>query len=142
MTTTTSRRAVLAGIAAAPALAARALADPSADAELLALGVELQAVIREWRDRLALDARRDAVRDAACQAAGLPSKKYDDFSSRAECEAYTDKRWALKKAALDEAGLGDEWAREQEEELATGDSVWDRFHDRMFPLAALEGPPS
>jgi hypothetical protein len=45
-----SRRAILAGIAASPALAAPAMAltDPSADAELLALSPELELIIRDY----------------------------------------------------------------------------------------------
>jgi hypothetical protein len=48
--TTTNRRTVLAGIAAAPALASPALTatDASADAELLALRPELELIIRDY----------------------------------------------------------------------------------------------
>jgi hypothetical protein len=52
-----SRRAVLAGIAAAPALAAPALAltDPAADAELLALRPELELIILDYAALQAAD---------------------------------------------------------------------------------------
>jgi hypothetical protein len=126
-----SRRAVLAGIAAAPALAAPALAltDPSADAELIELGVELNAVIQGWHARRSLGARRDAIGDAACEAMNLPNKRHEDFSRYAEWSEYREKRWVVISAAMDEA-----WAREQEEEKITRVSVWDRIHERLFPL--------
>jgi hypothetical protein len=70
--TTTTRRAVLAGIATAPALAVPALAlDPSADAELLALKPDLELIIRDYAALKAVDdwdtdpdlARWDALHD-------------------------------------------------------------------------------
>jgi hypothetical protein len=65
MTTTTSRRAILAGIAAAPTLAAPALADPSADAELLEYGRRFSDLKSKYDIAAVLSKPSDDAFDAA-----------------------------------------------------------------------------
>ena len=72
-----SRRAVLAGIAAAPALAAPALAlsDPAADAELIELGRKLDPIIEEWHAKRATDrVQQDAFEAEVREATGIAFK--------------------------------------------------------------------
>jgi hypothetical protein len=125
MSKTTTRRAILACLAclaAAPAIAVPALADPSADAELLALGVVLEEFIREWHRQRAKDRDESDYVDAKMEAAG--------FSTDAPLPDQ------------DSAGWWDMWHKVRrevglpvtcEEEEAREDS-WDRMHDRMYPL--------
>jgi hypothetical protein len=118
MTTTTSRRAVLAGIATAPALATPALAlpDTSADAELIDLGRQFEPIIEEWRAQRLLDTWRSKEHDAACERAGLHPIELvsvPDDEWRAHMDRYSSFGWP---------------------EGPDDDDVWDDIHDRMYAL--------
>ena len=80
MSTTTSRRNALALVATLPALAAPAAvaAMGSPDAELLELGVKLDAIISDWQAEARLYRDETNVWEAACEAAGLPRLDLDE----------------------------------------------------------------
>jgi hypothetical protein len=69
-----------------PALAA------NPDAELLALGAELEHVEQELMACLTISEKLGAVREAACKLAGVPLMTYDETKPRAYWEAYVEKR--------------------------------------------------
>jgi hypothetical protein len=113
-----SRRAVLAGIATAPAPAAPALAltDTSADAELIELGRQLEPIIEEWRAQRLIDAWRVKEHDAACERAGLHP---------IELGSVPDDEWREHM---------DRYAKFGWPEGSDDDDVWDHIHDRMYAL--------
>jgi hypothetical protein len=81
---------------ASPALALPAIADPNGpnpDAELLRLGVELEAVSVDWHAQGAIDRKDWADVDAALEAAGLPDINYGSLPDD-EYRAYQLKRAA------------------------------------------------
>ena len=125
---TLSRRHLVTTAAALPALAVPALADPFGpnhpDAELLRLGVELEAVIVDWHAQQAIDRKEWADIDAALEAAGLPdidrgSLPDDEYHAyqlkRADA---TDPIYAAR-GGLDENGVS---------------IAWSNLHDRMGPI--------
>jgi hypothetical protein len=120
MSTNLSRRAMVRGAAAAPVLAATtAIAAPHADAELLALGAELEPIMREWEAKTLRDCRARAAYEVACERAGLPRRKRNEFQSYNEWRAYMDRRLEVKtgeEADVDEDGC---------------DIVWNSIGDRM-----------
>jgi hypothetical protein len=128
MTTTTSRRAILAGIAVSPALAASTLtlagatafslegSLATADAELLELGRQFEPLIEEWRALRLIDAWRAKEHDAACERAGLHP---------IELGSVPDDEW---REHMDRnAKFG--WP-----EGGDDDDVWNHIHDRMYAL--------
>src|ERR1022692_1932251 len=127
-----SRRTLVTSAAALPALAVPALAsnatdlhDPNhPDAELLRLGVQLEALIVDWHAQGAIDADHYAARMAACEAAGLPSSKLESLPED-ERRAYQDKRIAVMSALhLDDDDINE----------AGGSIAWNDIHGRMWPL--------
>jgi hypothetical protein len=127
MTTTTSRRAILAGAVTLPALAVPATAplafEPNhPDAELLRLAVQLQEVERENAALLAIDRAFDDEWNAICSKAGLPKIAREDCSSSDEWLKYCKARWSLRPQRDDGGDLDDgPWKELQE--------------DRIWPLA-------
>ena len=105
MTTTTSRRAILAGAAMLPAVSLPALAAPAfasdafgpnhPDAELLRLGAELEPVEQEWLAQQRIDRRHRDAHFASIEAAGLPNKYAREFGSVDEMLAYHAKQAAV-----------------------------------------------
>jgi hypothetical protein len=120
----------VASLASATAIASPEAVEAAAarDAELLALGLQLEAMVQEYRARQMLDAKRRAIGRAACEVAGLPEKRDTDFISWKEWERYCDKRQVVMLAT------DEEWARELEEEKLTKVGVWDRLNDRLYSL--------
>jgi hypothetical protein len=98
MSPTLSRRAMLAAAATVPAVTAMPLPALSADAdaELLQLGVELDAVIVERQTQMAIDQNRQDTWTADCAAAGLPTIEFGSLPDD-EWRAYEERRWALLK---------------------------------------------
>jgi hypothetical protein len=124
-----SRRAVLAGITAAPALAAPALAlsDASADAELLELGRQLDPVIEEWRALQLKDrARQMAFEASVIEATGIAFKDAPEIPDHSwPAGSYWDIRNKMAQAP----------GRERDEVDEHGASVvWNSIHDRMYDL--------
>jgi hypothetical protein len=121
-----SRRTMVAGTAALPALAVPAVASFSPDhpdAELLRLGVQLETIGRDHEALTAVDHKRSDEWEAICERAGLPNVKYSDWSgSKDEYAAYHEKRSALMPHYTDE------------EEDENGKMNWDRLCDRLDPL--------
>src|SRR6266508_2860586 len=134
MTTTTPRRAFLAGVAtlaagtaanvAAIAVTRASVPDPAGIAEdpkLLALGEELEGIIREWLAKQAIDRARSKALRVAAERAGIRHGPYEELSKS------EDKRWskfihdycAEHADAVDEHGCS---------------VIWNSIHDRMFPL--------
>jgi hypothetical protein len=136
MSSTTSRRAILAGAAmlpvaslpalAVPAFASEAIGPDHPDAELLRLGAQLDSVGRESAAKCAIDARRRAAWEAACVSVGLPRIEFGSIPDD-EFRAYSDKRSKVRSATeLDEA---DEDVDEH------GCSVaWNRIRDQLYKL--------
>src|ERR1700733_3829871 len=123
-----SRRHLVTTAAALPALAMPAFADPNGsnpDAELLRLGVELEAVIVEWRAQRALDVKQSAAIDAALEAAGLPDIDYGSLPDD-EFRAYLAKRDAITGPIYRAVGVVDEDDKEVD--------AWDDIHGRMWPM--------
>jgi hypothetical protein len=129
MTTTTSRRAMLAGAAMLPAVSLPALAAPAfasdafgpdhPDSELLRLGAELEQVEQEWLAQSRIDRRHRAAHFAAIEAAGLPNKNAIDFDGLDEMMAYHEKQKAV-------------WYEGKEEDEADPDLTWwSSFNDRL-----------
>src|ERR1700738_3128578 len=105
MSTNTSRRNALALVATLPALAAPAAvaAMGSPDAELLELGVKLDAIISDWQAEARLYRDETNVWEAACEAAGLPRLDLDEVP-REEFDARSEARcelWYSEKAEHD-----------------------------------------
>jgi hypothetical protein len=125
-----SRRAVVAGSATALALATPAVAAMgSPDAELLELGVKLDAIISEWQAEVRLYRAETNVWEAACKAAGLPRLELDevpreefDARHKARCEL-----WYPEKAEYD-ARLA---ANHDEHGVSI---VWNDIHGRLYPI--------
>jgi len=116
MSSTLSRRAIVAGAAALPAAAVLLPAlSADNDAELLRLGAELDAVIIEWHAQRAIDEQERAAHEAACDAAGLPKIEFGSVPDE-EWRAHNDKRTALYQS--------------DDPELER----WDRIHGKIWPL--------
>jgi hypothetical protein len=122
-----SRRHLVTTAAALPALAMPAIADPSGpnpDAELLRLGVELEAVIVEWHAQRAIDKGERSEWEAACVAAGLPQIEFGTIPDD-EWRAYQDKRNAITSEMS--------WSSDDTNDY--GESIaWNEISDRQFPL--------
>lgn len=133
MTTTTSRRAILAGaailpVASLPALSVPALASGATgldhpDAELLRLGAQLEPIIHRWAAKRAVEVQYRAEWDAICERAGLPWIEIGDLPDD-EWRAHTEKRWAIRPAY------------EEDETDENGHSVvWTNILDALNALA-------
>jgi hypothetical protein len=112
-----SRRSLVSSAVMLPALAVPAVAADvgSPDAELLALGVQLEAVIRNWSTQAALDEKRREAWELACVAAGLPRIPFGSLP-RAEWHDYQEKRSKVRAANFqpeeeDENGVTVDWAK-------------------------------
>jgi hypothetical protein len=108
--------------AAHPALAYR-IGPNHPDAELLRLGVELEALIVDWHAQQAVDRKEWADIDAALEAAGLPdiergSLPDDDYRA-----------YRLKRADATDAILRDRRGPDYGVSIA-----WTNIHDRQDPL--------
>jgi hypothetical protein len=119
-----SRRAIVAGAASVPALAlpavaANAIGNP--DAELLELGIQLEAAIQEWATQCAIDRRRRDEHEAACERAGFPRIDIKNVprEEMGGWRAYQEKRDAFWP--IDETGVD-------------GVDVWDEINDRQNPI--------
>jgi hypothetical protein len=128
-----SRRTLVTSAAALPALAVPALAADAIgpghpDAELLRLGAKLEPVERDWFEQTALDRKDNRAFEAACEAAGVPRKDFDDFEGEDDCEkrlhlrAYHDKRMAVEYDGKEVVDADPDLKR------------WERIHGRMWPL--------
>jgi hypothetical protein len=125
-----SRRTLITGAASLP-VAATAISVPAIataidnpDAELLALGPQLDAIIRQHVDKEAHDAAFRAARKARCEAAGLPEIKFGDVSSY-EFDAHLAKCNAVCADIIDE-----------DDDETGADIVWAKISDRTFSLAS------
>lgn len=90
-----------------------------AEAELLRLGAELEAVIVEWHAQRAIDRARSVAMEAASDAAGFPDIPYGSLPDD-EWRAYQDKRcaaWHTVTGATDD-----------------DNDPWNDIHGRMWPL--------
>ena len=118
-----SRRHLVAGAAALPALAIPAIADPNGpnpDAKLLRLGVELDAIIIEWHAQRAIDQKHAVAWQAAVEAAGLPDRNRDDFAELDEFIAYNRRRGAIEVPGF---------PKDEDDE-----NPWRGIHDRIWPM--------
>jgi hypothetical protein len=124
-----SRRTLVTGAAALPALAVPAIASEPIgdhpDAELLRLGAQLERVEAEWLARCAVDRKRRAAHEAACIAAGLPKIPFDGE----HVDEYT--AYEKKRARVPYEGKQAEAAETDEH---GSNVVWVDIHDRMFDL--------
>jgi hypothetical protein len=95
------------------------------DAELIALGSELEAVIVDWHAQQAIDRKEWADVDAALEAAGLPDIERGSLPDD-KYHAYQLKRAKATDSILDDRRFGlDE----------NGISIaWRDIHDRQDPL--------
>ena len=124
--TNLSRRHLVTTAAALPALTLPALASEATgqnhpDAELLRLGVELEALIVRWHAQVAAGRVRWNKFTAACEAAGLLPPLIDpDGLSFDELAAYRKKRNLLCDKS-DDDGHG-------------GSIGWSDINDEQFPL--------
>jgi len=93
-------------------------------AELLRLGAALNRLEQEWAVQHAIDAKRLAAWEGACEAAGLPRIGFGSVPDD-EFRAHQDKRSNI-------------WTelhgKDDDDENEDGSSVWDKFHDRLYPL--------
>jgi hypothetical protein len=125
-----SRRTLVTSAAALPALAlpGAAMTADNPDAELLRLGAKLERIERDWSAQCALDQKHNRAYEAACEAAGLPRKDFDDFEGedddekREHLHAYHKKRQAVEYDGKEVVDADPDLER------------WNRFHDRMWPL--------
>jgi hypothetical protein len=121
-----SRRHLVTTAAALPALAVPAFASDAIgpnhpDAELLRLGVELEAVIVDWRAQRAIDLEHAIAWRAALESAGLPDRNCDDFASFDEFVAYNRLRGAVE---------GPGFPKDEEDD----EDPWDDIHGRIYPM--------
>jgi hypothetical protein len=118
-----SRRHLVTTAAALPALTIPAIADPNGpnpDAELLRIGVELEALIPEWHAQRAFDRESTIAWQAAVEAVGLPDRNRDDFADLDEFIAYNQSRGAVEVPGF---------PKDEDDE-----DPWDDIHGRMWPL--------
>jgi cell pole-organizing protein PopZ len=119
-----TRRAILAGIAAtvpaAPAVAALTVNPESPDADLLALGVQLDRIAEEVSAQRAIDqVNQDAFEAKVEERTGIAHGDAPAFDEN-DPSGY----WEIRKAvAQDGTGTPDE------------NNPWNPIHDRLFPLA-------
>jgi hypothetical protein len=130
MTTTTSRRAILAGAATLPALTVSALAlTPVShagvtDAELLALRPKLESVIADYVSKFVAAEKHRDLWEAACTRAGLPRREHKDFPGYGEFAAYNRARCQID--------AGDGYVDETDEHGAS--IAWTSLNERMFDV--------
>jgi hypothetical protein len=133
---TINRRALAAGVDIAAAIAAvptisgatavATRADDCAhlDAELLALGAQLEPIIREWRAQRAADAQESEEFERKAELAGLPNRPWKSLPDD-EWLKYQEKRSRLMRLTKYGEHDSDE----------DGASIsWTSIHDRMHPL--------
>jgi hypothetical protein len=135
MTTTTSRRALLAGAATLPVASLPALADPALaseatgpshpDAKLLRLSVKLEALIDEWIKLRTIDETRLTAWMVACDRAGLPDIEHGSIPDD-EWRANNEKRAAVRYEYSDEEDA------ENDEDGAS--IIWSDFCERQHAL--------
>jgi len=124
MSKNVSRRAMLAGIAAtvpaAPAVVALTVNPESPDADLLALGVQLDRIAEEVHAQRTIDqASQDAFELKVEKITGIARRDVPAIDEN-DPSGY----WEIRKAiAQDGTGIPDE------------DNPWNPIHDRLFPLA-------
>lgn len=132
---TFTRRAFVASTAM-PAVAvlplSAAVADPAgSDGELLRLGAALNRIEQEWLVQHAIDAKRRAAWEAACEAAGLPRIDFGSIPDD-DWRAYQDKRSSIwtdpDMHELDEDDDGEAWGK-------INDQLY-RLVDEILPLKA------
>lgn len=125
---TTTRRTVLTALATSPALAVPAIADPLADAELLALRPELEGIISEYLAKQADDDARQAAFDAAVEkATGLPRHKWPSVSEEGPIPPFPPGSfWDLKHGAAEAFHAADPHDPDLED--------WGALRGRMHPL--------
>jgi hypothetical protein len=127
-----SRRAIMSGAAALPAVAVLPVSAiarvGNPDAELLRLGAEFQPIIHEWAARRAIELRHGEAWEEVCIRAGLPRIEFGSIPDD-EYRAYSDKRSNVRTE------YSDEQEAEFDEELESGESVWDDILGRLNPLA-------
>jgi hypothetical protein len=105
----------------------------SPDAELLELGVKLDAVISDWQAETRLYREETNVWEAACKAAGLPRLEMDEVPSEEEFHARHKARselWYPEKAEYD-ARLA---ATHDEHGVSI---VWNDIHGRLYPILGI-----
>jgi hypothetical protein len=125
MSTNMNRRAVLAGAAGLPAIAAlsTSMAGPAADAdaELLTLGQKLDPIIEEWKRLRAIDdADQHAFEAKVIRATGIA---YHDAPEVPERPWPEGSYWAIREAiGIERPDADPELTR------------WDCIHDQMYPV--------
>lgn len=127
MTTSTSRRAILAAASAISVVSAVAVpslanAAPGADAELLRLGVQLNRIGEEWLAQQLSDARRRAAWEEACIQAGLPRLAHGSVPVE---------EWRERNAKRHLVRDDD---RDDEHDEHGVNVAWESVHDRLIPL--------
>jgi hypothetical protein len=123
----------MAGVAAVSALPTAAPAGVNtnnADAKLIALGVDLERIIREWLALKQFDRMASAEHEAACERAGLPfigiEALEDGTMTREQFDEHHGKRQAIRTKYDD---------REEAQCDEHGCSIaWSEIHDRLLPL--------
>jgi hypothetical protein len=124
-----NRRNALTAVATLPTLAvpAAVAAMDSSDAELIRLGVTLDAIISEWQAQVRKDQYKMNVWRAACEAAGLPlldlnKVSFEEFDARNKAR---NDLWYPEKAEND--------ANDAAEHDENGDNiVWTDIHNRLY----------
>jgi hypothetical protein len=127
-----SRRHLVTTAAALPALAVPAFAADATgpnhpDAELLRLGVELEALIVDWHAQQAIDRKEWADVDVALEAAGLPDIERGSLPDD-EYRAYQ-----LKRAAATDS-IFDDWRGRRGRDENGVLIAWRDLHNRENPL--------
>jgi hypothetical protein len=127
-----SRRAIMSGAAALPALAMPPVASAMSaemgdnpDAELLALGTELDSIVAEWLALRETEISRWDAHEAACIRAGLPRIEHGSVPDD-EWRAHLDKRAKVRMEYSEEEDA-------EHDEHGTN-LVWESFHDRQHEL--------
>ncbi len=119
----------VASLASAAAVASPALAvgdtAGNPDAELLALGPELEALIADWRAHAATANRRHRSDEAARRRAGMPRIEFGSIPDD-EWRKYMDERQKIRgKYAADEDAETNEWGE---------NVVWNSISERQHAL--------
>jgi hypothetical protein len=119
-----SRRAIVAGAVAAPALAlpvVPALAAANPDAELLALGEQFELIIRDWAAQRVFDRNWSAAVDAETERVTGIAKCH---APKPHIDNFDTGYWAEQRRISSEIPGGEE-----------SDSAWDDINERLNPLA-------
>jgi hypothetical protein len=117
-----SRRSLVSSAAALPALAIPAIAADvgNSDAELLALGIQLEVIIRDWVGQMTIDRVRLNAWEEACTATGLPYVDPDSFSDDDAWREYLKKRESVPRPYADE-----------DEDKEHDEKLWKSLFDRV-----------